>query len=225
MELTAGLDRLFSNGGWSPDAAGPQAMRMSAAGVTLQVAQDSAGRPLTGFLARALGARLVGATHHVAARREENEAGGWLELSHDGWAAGFGLTHDRRLYIDKMTDEMRGEDVLTPAPGKTGPREPVAFQVRFHVFADVEASLARDGRSVLLRGPSGRGWWFRNDAPSVTVEPSVLFQDGQPRRTSQVVLHADVGQEGARVRWKLAPVEPPPPRPRAAPAPEPELEA
>ena len=220
LELTADEDRLFCGGGWSPDAAGPQALRPTAAPSTLQVAQGSAGRPLTGFLARTLGARLIGGASHVTARREENEAGTWLELSHDGWAARFGLVHDRRLYLDYEADEMRGEDVLTPAPGKAGPRTPVPFSVRFHVWPEVEASLARDGRSILLRGPSARGWWFRNDASRVLLEPSVCFHAGQPRRTVQVVLQGEVGAAGARVRWKLTPVEPPPSRPRERPAPQ-----
>ena len=222
--MSAGADRLFCGGGWSPDAAGPQALRLSAAGSTVQVGGGSAGRPLTGFLARALGPRLVGAAVQVSARREENEAGVWLEVSHDGWAQGAGLTHDRRLFVDALVDEMRGEDVLTPAIGKAGPRGAVPFAVRFHVFPEVEASLALDGRSILLRGTSSRGWWFRNDAPRVALEPSVCFRGGQPRRTVQIVLQGEVGQEGARVRWKLTPVEPPPPRPRRPSEAMPELE-
>ena len=214
LELTAGADRLFCCGGWSPDAAGPQAMRLTAAGTTLQVAAASAGRQLTGFLARALGARLEGGATQVIVRREENEAGAWLELSQDGWARGFGLTHDRRLFLDHGADEIRGEDVLTPAPGKPAPRKPIAFCVRFHIWPEVEASLARDGRSLLLRGPSDRGWWFRNDAAEVALEPSVCFRGGRPRRTLQLVLRAQVGAEGARVRWKLAPVEAAPSRAR-----------
>ncbi len=224
LEVSAGVDRLFCGGGWSPDAAGPQALRLSAAGSTVQVGGGSAGRPLTGFLARALGPRLVGGAVQVTARREENEAGVWLEVSHDGWAQGSGLTHDRRLFVDATADEMRGEDVLTPAIGKAGPKGAIPFAVRFHVFPEVEASLALDGRSILLRGTSSRGWWFRNDAPRVALEPSVCFRAGQPRRTVQIVLQGEVGQEGARLRWKLTPVEPPPPRPRRASEAMPELE-
>ena len=220
LELTAGPDRLFCNGGWSPDAAGPQAMRLTGAGCTLQAGGGSAGRPLTGFLARALGPRLAGGATHTTVRREENEAGVWLELAHDGWAQSLGLSHDRRLFIDHAADEMRGEDVLTPAPGKAGPPKPLPFDIRFHVWPEVEASLARDGRSILLRGPSNRGWWFRNDAAGVSLEPSVCFRGGQPRRTVQVVMHAEVGPQGARVRWKLAPVESPPPRARPKPTPD-----
>ncbi len=224
FELAAGADRLFCNGGWSPDAAGPQAMRLSGAGSTLQVADGSAGRPLTGVLARSLGARLVGGAVQVTAKREESEAGVWLELSHDGWVPGFGLTHDRRLFVAGAADEIRGEDVLTPAPGKAPMRGATPFDLRFHVFPEVEASLALDGRSVLLRGPSDDGWWFRNDALRVLLEPSVCFLGGQPRRTVQIVLHAEVGQEGARIRWKLAPVEPPAPRVRTPAERAPELQ-
>ena len=223
LELTAGDDRLFCGGGWSPDAAGPQAMRLAGAHSTVQVGGGSAGRPLTGFLARALGPRLVGGAAQVAARREENETGVWLEVSHDGWARDFGLTHDRRMFVDNTADEMRGEDVLTPAIGKAGPKDATPFSIRFHVFPEVEASLALDGRSILLRGPSGRGWWFRNDAPRAGLEPSVCFRGGQPRRTVQIVLQGEVGKGGARDRWKLTPVEPPPPKPRRS-APAPELE-
>ena len=92
-----------------------------------------------------------------------------------------------------------------PATRRTAGWSPYA--VRFHLHPDVQVSLARDKRSVLLRGPSDRGWWFRNDATEVTLEPSVVFHHGLPRRTAQIVLRGQVGADGARVRWKLAPIE------------------
>jgi uncharacterized heparinase superfamily protein len=224
IEVTAGADRLFCNSGWSPDAAGPQAMRLTAAASTADVGRSSAGWPLTGFLARALGPRLIHTPHAVQARREENEDGVWLELVHDGWAPRFGLTHTRRLFMARAGDELRGEDVFTPAPG-AAVRGPAHVTVHFHIYPGVQASVARDGRSVLLRGPSDRGWWFRNDAAVVSLEASVCFIGGQPRRTQQVALGADTPASGeTRVRWKLTPVEPPPakpPRPKASAEPAP----
>jgi uncharacterized heparinase superfamily protein len=72
---------------------------------------------------------------------------------------------------------------------------------------------------VLLRGPSDRGWWFRNDAIHVSLETSVCFIDGQPRRTQQMALQADIPLDGpARVRWKLTPVEATPPKTKAVKA-------
>jgi uncharacterized heparinase superfamily protein len=209
MEVSAGRDRLIVNCGWSPDAAGPQALRLSAAGSTVSLGDGSTGRPLTGFPAKVLGPRLVGGPARVEARRNENEGGVWLELAHDGWAARYGLIHERRLYLDPVADELRGEDRLAPSAErpKDAPAQ-VGFAVRFHLHPDVQVSLARDKRSVLLRGPSDRGWWFRNDAHDVTLEASVVFLGGQPRRAAQVVMRGHAGADGARVRWKLTPVEP-----------------
>ena len=105
-----------------------------------------------------------------------------------------------------MTDELRGEDQFEPV-GESATRV-IPYSIRFHTPPEVEAVLARDNRSVLLRGPSQKGWWLRNDALEVRVEPSIHFQDGRQLHARQVVLmghlHAD---KGGRVRWKLAAVE------------------
>src|SRR5690606_21568652 len=127
----------------------------------------------------------------VEARRNESEAGVWLEIGHDGWVAATGLIHTRRLFLDAKTDELRGEDAFTPAEGKSNPRS-VPYTIRFPLHPDVRASLAQDRRSALLRGPGNIGWWLRNDAAEVTLEPSVHFERGEPRRSLQVVLRGHV---------------------------------
>lgn len=210
LEVTAGRDRLIANTAWSPDAAGPQAMRLTAGGCTAEINETSAGRPLPGFAGRMLGARLVGGAHRVEARRNEEKTGIWVELAHDGYVARFGLVHDRRLFLDSATDELRGEERFAPPHDHpNASKAPVAYAVRFHLHPDVQVSLARDKRSVLLRGPSNRGWWFRNDADEVTVEPSAHFEGGLARRGVQIVLRGQAGPGArGRVRWKLTPVEP-----------------
>ena len=216
IEVLAGGRRLIVNCGWSPDAVGPAALRVADAGSTATLGDQSCGEPLRGFPAEALGPRLSGAYDAVAARRQEAEGGRWLELSHDGWVPRFGLRHERRLYVDTAAGELRGEDRFVPA-GPTGPngRRFVPFMVRFHIHPDVQVSRAHDRRSVLLRTHAqDTGWWLRNDAIEVEIEPSLYFQQGLSRRTSQIVLRGQVRLEsGARVRWKLAPAEVwPPPR-------------
>ena len=213
IEVLAGGDRLITNAGWSPDASGPQAMRLTAAASTASLGDRSAGSPLTGWRAQGLGPRLVGGPGRVEARRNENETGVWLELSHDGWLARFGLLHERRLFLDGASDELRGEDHFSrpsqgaQAGGPAAAARVTPYAVRFHLPPEVNVSLARDRRSILLRGASQQGWWLRNDAPEVALEPSVVFQAGLPRRSVQVVLRGEVPVGGeARVRWKLTPV-------------------
>jgi uncharacterized heparinase superfamily protein len=210
LEITCGADRLISNAGWSPDALGPQALRLTDAGSTASLRERSCGRLLSGFLGRVLGPRLVDGARVVQARRNENDEGVWLELEHDGWMREFGVAHERRLYLDAALDELRGEDRFRAADETIAGRQRSAtFAIRFHLPADVQVSLARDQRSVLLRGRSNRGWWLRNDAPDVSLEPSLTFHNKRAQRGSQVVLKGRLHPvDGARVRWKLTPVEP-----------------
>lgn len=205
LEVTAGRDRLIRNGGWSPEAVGPE-LRGAAAGSTLGLVGASPGAPLAGWRAWALGPRLTGAPREVEVRRNEDDAEHvWIELSHDGWAAGFGQIHERRLYLDATQHELRGEDRLSPAAGRGRSAD---YVVRFHLDPEVKASVALDGRSVVLRTPTAGGWRLRHDAGAAAIEPSTVYEGGLPRRTQQLVLSGHVLAEvGARVRWKLSPVE------------------
>lgn len=208
LEIVCGRDRLVTNSGWSPRAsASMAALRLTDAASTVSFGRSSAGRPLGGLAARELGPRLIGGAANVTARREEAPGGLWLETSHDGFAAEFGLVHERRLYLDLKAGELRGEDRFVPQPNAQARLIP--YTLHFHLDPDATAVVARDHRSVLLRGPSEKGWWLRNDALDVRVEPSVHLRDGRQRPAQQVVLtghlHAD---KGGKVRWKLTAAEP-----------------
>ena len=208
IEILAGQRRLIVGGGWSPDAHAPQAMRLVDAASTASLGDAACGEPLRGFAAQVLGPRLTGAVRAVEAKRHEAPGALWLELAHDGWVERFGLRHERRLYLDIEADELRGEDRFSPvdAKAKADARRFVPFTVRFHLHPDVQAQLARDRKSVLLK-PEGaeRGWWLRNDAIEVALEPSVHYRLGLPRRSQQIVLRGQARvADGARVRWKLS---------------------
>ena len=213
MEILAEGRRMIAASAWSPEAAGPPALRLVDASATLSLSDEPCGEPLRGFRARALGPRLIGAYRHVEAARHEAEQAVWLDLAHDGWVRRFGLRHERRLYLDLAADELRGEDVLVPAHagdlGEAG-RRFIPYKVRFHVHPDIAASLARDGKSVLLRsGEDHHGWWLRNDAHSADIETSIYFEEGKARRTQQIVLHGQARAEsGGKLRWKFASAAP-----------------
>ena len=208
VEVLVGGRRLFVGGGWSPDAQAPHAMRLVDAASTLAMADAACGEPLRGLAAEMLGPRLAGAARQVEVRRHAAPHALWLEAGHDGWVDRFGLRHERRLYLDLRTEELRGEDRLRPANRASGAdgRRFLPFSARFHLHPDVHAQVARDGQSVLLRtGGDDRGWWLRNDALEVSLEPSVHFQMGQARRSQQIVLRGQARvAEGARLRWKLS---------------------
>lgn len=212
IEVLAQGRRLIVNCGPAPETGELEALRLSDAASTLTVGDAICGVPVRGFRAAAMGPRLVGACEAVEARRQEAEGGLLLELSHDGWGRKFHLRHERRLFMGDGLDELRGEDRLTPigdkAAAETG-RRFIPFLIRFHLHPEVSASLARDGRSVLLRAEGDAvGWRLRTDAHEVAVEASIYMADGAPKRTHQVVLRGQCRADaGVKVRWKLEPAE------------------
>ncbi len=211
VEIVCAKDRLITSCGWSPEAAGAHAFRLSDAASTVSVGDGSAGRPLSGFRAKALGPWLVDGPTRVDAKRHDDVGGVWLDIIHDGWRR-HGLTHARRLFLDAVADELRGEDSLSPIAldptAADGPRRYLPFAVRFHLHPEARASIARDGKSVLIRGPNNIGWWLRNDAVDVEIAPSAHFDHGLARKAGQIVLKSQVRPEvGAKIRWKLTRAE------------------
>src|SRR5690606_41474611 len=83
---------------------------------------------------------------------------------------------------------------------------PAPSALRFQLEPVVQASFARDRRSILLRGHSGRGWWFRIDGPDVAIEPAVHVDEGLTRRSLQIVIRGSARTDAdTKIRWKLSP--------------------
>ena len=210
LEITCGRDRIVTGCGWTPRAADRQALRLTPGHSTLTLGEQTLGDPLGGWKGELLGPRLIGRPIHVGSEHREADGAVWLEMEHDGWAVPFGLLHQRRLYLDQRLDELRAEERLHPAPSHIegdGVRAiATPYAVRFHLEPGVQASLARDRRSILLRGQSGRGWWFRTDGPDVAIEPSVHIDDGLTRRSLQIVVRGSARTDAeTKIRWKLSP--------------------
>jgi uncharacterized heparinase superfamily protein len=141
------------------------------------------------------------AAAQMSAERQESADAVWLESSHDGWRLlGFDCT--RRLFLDTVAGELRGEDVLIPV-GR--PREPVRFAIRFHLAPDVAAQLSADGKSALLRPAGGHGWRLRGDSAATELSPAIAFE-GVEAKAAQVLtlIGLATAADGARVRWKLS---------------------
>jgi uncharacterized heparinase superfamily protein len=207
IEVLCGRDRLITNSGWSLRAPGSQAHRLTDAGSTAALGHAPVGEPLGGWPGRMLGPILTGGATRIEVQRAASEAGLWLVLSHDAFEKSLGLTHERRLYLNLVADELRGEDRFTPS-GPAPEARLLAYAIHFHLPPEAQAVIARDNQSVLIRGPTEAGWWLRNDAGDVRIEPSAHFREGRELHSTQVVLTGHLrADKGGRVRWKLTAVE------------------
>jgi uncharacterized heparinase superfamily protein len=192
FEMSVGRHRLVVNCGAHPDAASPwhQALRATAAHSTVAVDDTNAVETLIPGSSRR-------APPTVTCRRSEENGSLFLQLSHDGYARSIGLAHNRDVYLSAKGDDMRGKDVLTGKGGR-------AFAARFHLHPEVQAQLAGDGASVLLRLPSGAGWRFRATGGRIGLEESVyLGVLGRLRRAEQIVVSGGLAGAGSTVKWSF----------------------
>ncbi len=191
FEFSHGEQRLIVNCG-AQSASGDWriAQRATAAHSTLAVDDTNSSTLLTD------GSGLLRRPAIVACRREEAEGNVWLDLSHDGYQANFGLIHHRRLFLSADGSDLRGHDKLE---GKGGKR----FAVRFHLHPQVVANLAQDGQAVLLRLPGGIGFRLRSSGAEVSLAESVYLGGSEMRRTQQVVLSGELHGTGAEIKWAL----------------------
>lgn len=191
FEMSVGRDRLIVNCGAAPaaEAEWRDALRATAAHSTLVLADTNSSE----LKDEGLGRR----PERVEAERHEAGGAQWLEATHDGWRKPYGVVHRRRLYLAESGDDLRGEDLLELPEAK---QEIPPFVVRFHLHPGVTASLLQDEAGVLLRLPSGQGWRLRAKGARVELEESI-YLGSEPRRTSQVALHADTGADS--VQWAI----------------------
>lgn len=214
FEVSGGRDKLIVLPGWSPAQSDRQEFRIVGAANSLTIGETAILSPVTGRFGELLNFTLEGLRYRVRNRRvDAEESGTLLEMEHEGWRPKFGLKHERRLYVDALRDELRGEERLTPMEARQGAQAqalPVAapFTVRFLLHPEVQASMARDKKSVLLRGPGGRGWWLRHDAKEVALEAGAVFEKGVARKATVIALRGVCRLDApTRVRWKLSPAE------------------
>ncbi len=203
FEMSVGRERFIVNCG--AEAFHPtvnQLLRGTAAHSTLTASDTN-----SSAIARAGG--LLTRPETVRCRREEGEGNVWLDLSHDGYRANYGLLYHRRLFLASNGEDLRGEERLDVF-AESGTLPEGAFALRFHLHPSVKANLLQDGSAALLRLPKGGGWRLKVKGAEIDLEDSLyLGSAGEQRRSQQVVLRGGYQAGETLVKWALQKEGPP----------------
>lgn len=216
FELTSGRRPLIVNCGSGTNFGGDwrRAGRATPSHSTLVLAERSSAR-----LGPVRDGReyLLTAPRRVPVDISQAQDGLRLEAAHDGYLAGFGLTHARRLELTFDGRGLVGEDMLLALDEDDHPRfdaaldatglDGIPFEIRFHLHPDVDVSLDMGGHVASMALMSGEIWLLRGDGSTrMTVEPSVYLEKTRlkPRATKQVVLSGRAIEYATRTRWSLA---------------------
>lgn len=200
FELSDGDERIVVNCGGAAltgatiPADLARGLRTTAAHSTLTLGDSNSTAILPG------GALGKGVTE-VELDRRETPQGSRLEMSHDGYARRHGLIHRRLLILSPNGRELRGEDMLLPAP-RTRRKGDKGFTMRFHLGRNISASLTADKLGALLRINGGPLWQFRTSEGTLEIEQSLWVDgDGRPHPTEQLVVTGTAPAGGVSVGW------------------------
>lgn len=153
----------------------------------------------------------------VWAQVEQTLDGNRVLAGHNGYAPTHGMTHLRELILSHDGRILTGEDTLGAMTGPDRKRydklmeqtrhQGIAFDLRFHLHPDVDATLDLGGTAVSMALKSGEIWVFRHDGVGeLKLEPSVYLESGRlkPRATRQIILSATVLDYACQLGWTLA---------------------
>lgn len=140
-----------------------------------------------------------------------------FEGAQDGYLRSHGLTHVRQLDLTSDGRGLAGEDMLLAIEEADKRRfdralddtrmQGIAYDIRFHLHPDVDASVDMGGAAVSLALRSGEIWVFRSDGrAALSLQPSVYLEKTRlkPRATKQIVLSGRAMDYATHLRWSLA---------------------
>jgi uncharacterized heparinase superfamily protein len=200
FELSVGRHRMITNCGGGGEHNDEWRTAMSRTAAHSAVCIDDHDN-----LTRDEGGRVSGRAERVRCRRHEDEDGSiWVNLTHDGYHARYGLMQRRRLFVDRSGDDIRGEDsCFADESGPARVPEGGRLTARFHLHPGVQVSPVQGGNAILLK-VGGQGWRFRAGGGEVVVEDSVyLGRPGAVRRAKQIVVRAPLGDGETAIKWGL----------------------
>jgi len=208
FELSSGPSRIIVNCGMPPHSreSWRAFARTTAAHSTLTWHETSSCQFVEKQAVKRLlqGAPIVSGPVHVRSEREELTEGVLLSTAHDGYAARFGIIHQRALMSAPDGTRLDGEDTLLRTEGGRRRGDDDDYALRFHLHPSVKASRLNDARGVMLVLPNREVWLFETAEDRVDLEDSVFLaaSDG-PRRTSQIVIRQNF-RNATSIRWSFS---------------------
>jgi uncharacterized heparinase superfamily protein len=184
--------------------------RTTPAHSTLAVSEQSSCRFIERTsLQRMVGSLIVSGPTTVPVERDEDSETLRLRASHDGYAATFGMLHERTVMLSADGRRLDGEDRIIPARGDQLPsRGADAFILHFHLHPSVRANLLTHRHGVMLMLPNREIWTFEGYDQEVTLENSAFLAaaDG-PRHTLQILIRGEA-RKNPRIAWSFVQVDP-----------------
>lgn len=186
FEMSSGRNRFIINSG-SPSFAGrnhQQLARSTAAHSTVTVADTSSSRLSKSDF---IGPVMVSGVSAVRLQRKETEDGrDQVVACHNGYAAKFGLLHEREITMDSSGARITGRDSLSPSSHQAGAGVGLTAVARFHIHPAIDL-VQVDDETILMRAPDGESWYLHVPDQRPHITEDVFFADASGIRASEQI--------------------------------------
>lgn len=136
-------------------------------------------------------------------RRDDPSGKQGFVARHDGYAAQFGLIHERSIALSVDGNMITGRDrIAKSASHELAIDENTAAAIRFHIHPKIVIGHDKNG-DIVLTAPDGEIWKFFSPDIETHIEEDVFFADlAGPRRSQQITLNFVISQR-SEVSWSL----------------------
>lgn len=201
FEYSRGVERVVVNCG-APGPHNPEAReaaRATAAHSTLTLGGISSARFLAPERGGA-GSPSIEGPETVTVERRAHDHETTLLLSHDGYAAAFGLIHARELTLAHDGETLSGCDRLLTA-SRGAPASPVDFAVHFHLHPQVRVAPVAGGVELSLG--NGERLLFSARGVDPRIEDSLYYASPAGARPCRQIVLAGPAKPGVELRWSF----------------------
>ena len=124
--------------------------------------------------------------NHLEVKKNEDENGYLVQVSHDAYKSLFGIGHKRRLFISKKSPDLIGEDEIFSI-GNYGIK-PKFATIRFHLHHEINP-IKLQNQNLLLQNSTNKiiGKFF-SSSDNIEIENTIIYQNSERYVSKQIVI-------------------------------------
>jgi hypothetical protein len=142
--------------------------------------------------------------HLVHLHEKQVDGHHYIESAHNGYVYDYGIIHERKLFLSRDGDDLRGEDLLKKQDIKL-PHLDVPFQLIFCLPQTIHILILQSRSSAILKLPDGSGWQLNISYGQLTqdIDSPFLLDLSDHHKQQQLCISGQTNGSFAHIRWSF----------------------
>ncbi len=124
--------------------------------------------------------------NHLDVKKNEDDNGYLVQVSHDGYKSIFGIGHKRRLFISKSSPDLIGEDEMFSISNDG--INPKFATIRFHLHHEINPIKLQNQNLLLQNSTKKIVGKFFSSSKNIEIEKTIIYQNSKRYVSKQIVI-------------------------------------